>query len=133
MQGGKISKRANEIFALHVGLNVIKYYMMYDLTYNLLLPVDVQEQLKSYLKENFNMECPNLEDNICDTQEYEINLLNALHWTHHECKLVNKECYHYDIWAYAKIFYHLELYNIPRLKSMYDEYMESHNLKKQES
>lgn len=125
LSGKMSSKRANEIFALHVGLNVIKYYMMYDLTYKLSFPLEFVKEIKIHMKEKFDMECPTIDNNICDIQEYESNLLNALHWTHHKCDLVSKECYHYDIWAYAKIFYHLELYNAPRLKNLYSEYLKN--------
>lgn len=122
---GKVFQKVNEIVALHVGLNVIKYYMMYDLTCNLSYPQDIQNQIKAYLRENFDMGFPGLEDNICDAQEYETNLLNALHWTHHECDLIGRECYQYDIWAYAKIFYHLEVYNQPKIEEAYKGYVEN--------
>lgn len=117
LNGKKISGRANEILALHVGLSVIKYYMIYDFLHNLDLSAKQTEQAKAYLMKNFDLSLPSLDDNICDTQEYEKNLLNALHWTIYNCELLKKDCYRYDIWAYAKIFYHLELYNTPKLKT----------------
>lgn len=116
LNGKKISKRANEILALHVGLAVIKYYMIYDFLQNSNLPTEQIKKAKSYLMKNFDLSLPSIDDNICDTQEYQKNLLNALHWTIHNCTSLKKECYCYDIWAYAKIFYHLELYNTPKLK-----------------
>lgn len=124
-----IHKKINEIFALYAALNVIKYYMMYDITYQLNISEYEKKNLKTYLRDNFNMESPSIDENICDTQEYEFNLTNALYWTHcYRCKSTNICCFHYDIWAYAKIFYHLELYNIPRLKSMYIEYLKNNNI-----
>ena len=118
LKGKKISARANEILALHVGLSVIKYYMIYDFLHNsnFSFSAEQEEQAKAYLMKNFDLSLPSLDDNICDTQEYEKNLLNALHWTIYDCKF-KKDCYRYDIWAYAKIFYHLELYNMPKLKA----------------
>ena len=59
---------------------------------------------------------------------YEADLTNALYWTHYKCELTNTNCFHYDIWAYAKIFYHLELYNKPRLDEMHREYLEMNNV-----
>ncbi len=37
----------------------------------------------------------------------------------------NKECFHYDIWAYAKLFYHLELYNQPAFTTACHEYLKT--------
>lgn len=128
LEGVAIPKKINEIFALYVALNVIKYYMMYDLTYGINMPLDVKNDLKAYLRDNFDMKLPSVDENICDTQEYEANLTNALYWTHYKCELTNTNCFHYDIWAYAKIFYHLELYNKPRLDEMYREYLEMNNV-----
>lgn len=116
MPGAKkqIPKRVNEIFALHTALSVLKLFMMYDIVCK--LPAAKERQaVKSYLVENFCIILPTIDDNICDTQEYGQNLCNALLWTHHKCGIAGDECFHYDIWAYAKIFYHIELYNRPRL------------------
>lgn len=116
--------RANSLFALHVGLNVIKFYMIYDWVKELEISSSSKERMKVYLKEHFDMAMPAVDENICDTQEYQMNLLNALCRTHHRCSFKRKECYHYDIWAYAKIFYHLELYNRPRFEKVLTEYRE---------
>lgn len=97
--------RANAALALYAGLYIIKYYMMFDLIKNASLPLDQQNAVKIYLSRNFDMELPSLNDNICDTQEYRSNLINALYWTYSECTILNRDCFQYDIWAYAKIFY----------------------------
>lgn len=124
-----IHQKMNEIFALHVALNVIKYYMMYDITYKLNISANEKSDIKTYLRDNFNMELPSIKENICDSQEYESNLTNALYWTHYyKCEATKADCFHYDIWAYAKIFYHLELYNKPRLEKMYVEYLKKNNI-----
>lgn len=115
--GAKIKKNANEIFALYVGLNVIKFYMMQQLTKN--IPLNTKNGIIHYLKENFNMKFPTLSENICDTQEYRENLSNAIYWSHHFCHLKQDNCFHYDIWAYSKIFYHLEIYNKNNLNDVY--------------
>lgn len=133
VNGKPIPKKINEIFALYVSLNVIKYYMMYDMTHKLNISKNAKENIKTYLRDNFNMESPSIDENICDTQEYESNLTNALYWTRcYWCKTTNVYCVRYDIWAYAKIFYHLELYNIPRLQNMYTEYLKTNNIVIQE-
>lgn len=126
LKGGKIPKRINEIFALYVGLAVIKHYMIYDTLRNLDIPFDTKNKMKMYLIKNFDMSLPSIDDNICDTQEYQKNLSNALHWTHHVCELNDKVCYHYDIWAYAKIFYHLELYNKEKFDIVCKTYLREH-------
>lgn len=118
--GAAIQKNANEIFALYVGLNVIKFYMMYDLTKE--MSSQKRNAVIRYLKEKFEIKFPTLNENICDTQEYRKNLFNALYWSHHYCDIKANECFHYDIWAYSKIFYHLELYNEEHLKNAYNTY-----------
>ncbi|MCM1540646.1 MAG: hypothetical protein NC121_05230 [Blautia sp.] len=132
LKAGVDAQRANEFFALHAGLNVIKYYMMYDLTHDQGFSVDAEARVKNFLRENFNMRLPSISENICDTQEYELNMRNALHWTHHKCVYTNRECYHYDVWAYAKLFYHLELYNKPMINDAYQKLVENNDSHKEE-
>lgn len=119
-KGAKIVKQANEILALHVGINVIKFYMMYDFLHELDISSEFQKELSTYLREQFNMQFPS--ENICDIQSYEENILNALYWSHQKCDITNRECFRFDIWAYSKIFYHLELYNKDFLSNAYHEY-----------
>lgn len=106
-KGAKINKYANEIFALQVGLDVIKVYMIRDYVNQ----YENQKLFIEYMKNNFNMNFPSLKDNICDKHDYKTNLRNALYRTHCQCEFKNNECFHYDILAYSKIFYHLEIYN----------------------
>lgn len=120
----KIPQRVNEILALGVALGVIKYFMMYDIVFELSASEEKQK-VKKYLVDNFEIILPDLDDNICDTQEYAQNLFNALLWTHHKCNKIGRECFHYDIWAYSKIFYHIELINKSRLNEIYIRYANS--------
>lgn len=121
---GQIPIRVNEILALYTSLAVLKDYMMYDKIADI-NDFGAQSELTNYLKDNFHIILPSLEENICDTQEYQENLFNALYWSHHHCEEIDFECYHYDIWAYAKIFYHVERYNMPRLQETHEQYMNS--------
>lgn len=116
-------KRANELFALYVGIGIIKYFMIYDVLYKI---PSAEEKLaiKHYLKDHFEIILPNLDDKICDTQEYTENLCNALLWTHTECSYRSSECYRYDIWAYSTIFYHIEAYNKSRLENIINKFKE---------
>lgn len=121
--GAKIIKNANEIVGLYAGLNIIKFYMIYELVckeeynekFNLLI----------YLKKNFDMDSPIIEENICDTKSYRENMANALYRSHHYCNQIKKDCYHFDIWAYSKLFYHLELYNKENLDNIYKNYIKT--------
>lgn len=131
--GAKIRKNANEIFALYVGLNVIKYYMMYDFIEGLNLSLEEKMNVHNYLKSNFDIAFPSSDENICDVQEYKENLINALYWTHDICDISQKECFRYDIWAYSKLFYHLEIYNKPIMKDVYKNFgVENSDTKEQE-
>ncbi len=121
--GSTIVKNANEIFALYVGLNVIKAFMQYDIYKRIDDPSIDKISVCNYLKNNFNMQLPSKDKNICDTQNYQDNIVNALYWSHHFCKIKGGNCFHYDIWAYAKIFYHLEMYNQKYIENVYQDYL----------
>lgn len=120
-----INKNINEILALYSALNIIKYYMMVDLTLKSDLSLEEQGEARRYLKENYNMIMPNKTENICDTQEYRKNILNALYWSHQKCKYTGKECFKYDLWTYSNIFYHLEKYNETYIKKVFEDYIQS--------
>lgn len=115
--GVKINKYANEILALHVGLYVIKAYMIYDLEF----PVEDRSMYIKYMVDNFNMEFPSVECNISPKRDYYTDLLNTLFNTHNLCDIKGNECFHYDILAYSKIFYHLEVYNRENIKRVHQE------------
>lgn len=109
--GANIRKNANEIFALYTGLYVIKYFMIYAAVENQGIPDTTKKTFIEYLRTNFDMKFPDSKEKICDEQDYLDNLVNSLYWSHQECQISNNECFRYDIWAYSKIFYHLEIYN----------------------
>lgn len=119
--GTEIPKKVNELLALSIGLNVIKAFMMFELLDS--LPLEHNTDVKKYLKTKFNMQLPSVEENICDIQEYRKNIVNALYRSHRKCNITQNECFRYDIWAYAKIFYHLEIYNQEHLRKCYQEYI----------
>lgn len=119
-------KRANEMFALFSGLGIVKDFMMYDVL-NKISSFKERQSVKCYLRDNFNILLPTLDDKICDTQEYTENLYNALLWTHNKCDYKTSECYHYDIWSYATIFYHIEVRNRDSLKKLCEIYYKEQN------
>lgn len=121
--GAKINKYANEILGLQVGLDVIKVYMIRDLE---ILDKD-KNLVIEYMKDNFNMKFPPLKDNVCDKHDYYTNLRNALYRTHDKCAFKGDVCFHYDILAYSKIFYHLELYNKKDFIKTYQEFLQNVN------
>jgi len=123
-KGADIPQNANEMFALTVGSNVIKFYMMYDFLHKLDASPEEKYKIREYIKENFIIQYPSLNENICDTHEYKQNIYNALLWSHPICNFTKKECFQYDIWAYSKIFYHLELYNRKYFEDIYKQYIE---------
>lgn len=127
-----ISIKQNEKFALYVGLGLIKHYMMYNFLVNLPASSEDKRKIKIFLAKNFDMSLPSVKENICDIQDYETNLINALYWTNHKCDITCNNCFQYDIWAYAKIFYHLELYNKSKLNDTYMEYLKTNNITKEQ-
>lgn len=119
--GASIAKNANEMLGLYAGLGVLKYYMVYDLLGGQ-GDATVEEDAKRYLMDHYEVKFPG---NIRDLNTYQDNMFNALYWSHCSCNYKQGECFCYDIWAYAKIFYHLELYNQEYLKNTYQEYLEA--------
>lgn len=122
--GVRINKYANEMLALQIGLDVVKVYMIRDLICDLKISKEYIDGVIEYMKDNFNMDYPLLKDNICDKHDYQTNLRNALFRTHSFCDFKKNECFQYDIFSYAKIFYHLELYNRPMFKATYEKCIE---------
>lgn len=106
----KMPDNSNELLAFYTALNVIKMYMIYDK-----LNGNKDQGLLLYLKENFDMETPTIEENICDVNEYILNIANAIGRTQIHCKRAKSNCNKFDIWAYANIFFHLEIYNQKKL------------------
>lgn len=125
VRGQKILKTANEWLAVYTGINVIKSYMVYGLLYNHSMPQSAKFKVKEYLTNHFQLDFP---PNICDTRQYNENLVNALHRTHTICKNTKTTCFQYDIWAYSKVFYHLELYNQENLYKAYKSFLQTENL-----
>lgn len=121
--GAQIPNNANEALALYTGLSVVKFYMMYSSIFSLNLTTESEYKAVKHLRECYNMKFPDYNENICDEQEYEKNLINALYWTHQKCNIVNRSCFCYDIWAYSSIYYHLELYNKPYFDNFLQEYI----------
>lgn len=125
-------KSVNEYVALYVALSVIKAFMMEDVVREnekSIITPEIKNEIKTYIKNNFSMSLPPLDKNIRDAQSYEKNMINALYWCHRICPTIKtKECFQYDIWAYSKIFYHLEIYNKPFLEKCWQNYLEQHSL-----
>lgn len=123
-----IAKNTNEIFALYVGLGVIKFYMTYTLVEPLNIPSKTKENIVKYLVNNLSIQFPAPSENICDVQNYKTNLINSLYWTHQQCNITSKECFCYDIWAYSKIFYHIELHNKKYFEESFQEYIKNRKI-----
>lgn len=123
--GAKIPKNSNEALALYVGLSVIKFYMMHSFICELDLTQKTEEKTLKYLREKYNMRLPGSDEQICDEQAYQTNLINSLYWTHRHCKITNQKCFSYDTWAYSKIFYHIELYNRPYFEKFIQDYIKT--------
>lgn len=114
----KMPNNSNELLAFFTGLNLIKMYMIFDkMNGN-----NIDDDLLKYLKENFDMECPTIDENICDVNEYILNIANAIGRTQIYCGKAKRVCNKFDIWAYANIFFHLEKYNQERLEIFCTKY-----------
>lgn len=121
--GKRTAKNANELLALRTGLSTVKAYMIYGAIYDLQMSYEEKDKFRKYLTENFVLKFPS---NICDARPYEENFANALYQSHSICPATGKKCFHYDIWAYAKLFYHLELYNQPAFAIASQDYLKNH-------
>lgn len=101
----------NEILAIQAGLDILKMFMLDD--YKM---ADARHQ---EIYKSFPMRFPDIV--VCDKNSYGNNLVSALSRTG-KCYKRNEPCTKFDIWAYAKIFYHIELHNAPLL----EQYIQSH-------
>ena len=108
---------------MQVGLDVVKVFMISDIIHDMGIAKEDINITVEYMKDNFNMRFPILKDNICDKHDYRTNLRNALFKTHYWCDCKGSECFCYDVFAYSKVFYHLELYNRKDFIRTYQEYL----------
>lgn len=122
--GAKIAKNANELLALYSGLAVIKFFMIFQHVQSLSISENEKKAMGKYLQNNFDILFPDIEENICDTKEYENNIANALLWTHSDCDILKRECFRFEPWSYATIFYHVEALNKQKFKDACAKYEE---------
>ncbi len=116
----------NEVLAAYVGLYLLKAFMIEDRFKNSIDPC------KIHIIKKFGMKFPPLEQNICDQSCYRDNFVRSLNRIPKYCEYKNSYCIQFDVWAYSKIFYHLEKYNIPLFNAFCKEYYESTSTKPSE-
>lgn len=116
----EIPKTSNETLAFYVGMEVVKYYMIYEIWHDSKSPVYGNDKAKEYITKNFSMQFPS---NICDSQKYDINFANALYWSRQKRGALGDKCARFDTWAYAKLFFHLELHNRPLIEQAIADYL----------
>ena len=96
---GRKLRFPNEALAL---FSALKYLRPFIITH-FLDKYPMYKNMRNRILTDFNVSFP--EELICDKRSYVDNLLAALHRSKA-----------YDVFAYAKIFYHIDLYNINKLK-----------------
>lgn len=122
LSGTSIPNNSNEVLALFCGVYLIKFFMISETALKSGFKDEELKNFIDYLEENFTMKFPHEGENICDTQQYRKNIVNALYWSHFKCDVINRECFKYEPWAYATIFYHLEVYNKQQFENLVNAY-----------
>lgn len=112
-------KYCNETFAVLVCMEVLKKAMVYEMAEEI---KDTQAALKfkEKLYRDYRMQYPDYR--YGDKTDYLKNMCYDMGNTHELCEHKDGECYHFDIFAYAKIFYHLEKHNRDIICDMFQEY-----------
>lgn len=128
---GKVGKQwvrnTNEIVALHAGIIILQRNMIYDFINTLNISEEDKVPLTQFLNKNFKMRFPSTLENICEKQNYDEGLCSDLSRTYHYCDCKKGICFHYDVFAYSKIFYHIEMKNREQLNDLYQDYMNAKN------
>ena len=117
----------NEMLATTVSLGYLRYKMIILMIDEKRCPSEKEDKMREYLRDNYILGYP---DNLSDEEDYRLNMYHDLTETYEQCRYKEKSepelenvCYHFDIFAYAKIFYHLERENRKGLEEMYDAYI----------
>jgi len=100
---------ANEILSMSMGLNLLKMYMIKDK-----FGIWGDAEKKKICIEGFSFTLPGIDQNTHDKKDYRENISITMRKSHHCIYDRKKICEKFDVWAYSKIFFHLDNYNIER-------------------
>lgn len=124
---GKVGKQwvrnTNELVALQVGIIILQRNIIFDFINTSDVSDEDKVPMTQFFKENFKMQFPSIKENICEKQDYAAGLCADLSRTYHDCKYKKDRCFHFDVFAYSKIFYHLEMKNREQLNDLYQDYI----------
>lgn len=128
---GRVGKQwvrnANEIVALQAGTIILQRNVIYDFIEAKNVSEEDKVPMTQFFKEKFKLNFPSKDENLCEKKDYVEGLCADLSKTYHYCKHKNATCFHYDVFAYSKIFYHIEMKNREQLNDIYQSYMNSKN------
>ena len=102
---------ANEILAMSMGLNLLKMYMIMDK-----FGLAGDAQMKKLCIDGFSFTFPGIDLNTHDKKEYRENISITMSKSNHCVYDKQKICEKFDVWAYSKIFFHLDNYNTERFR-----------------
>ena len=122
-KGKQWVRNTNEIVALYAGLIVLQRNMVDDFISTLDISDKDRILMTQFFNENFKIKLPSILENICEKQDYAVGLCTDLSRTYHDCKYKKGICFHFDVFAYSKIFYHIEMKNRWQLNDLYQDYL----------
>lgn len=122
-KGKQWVRNTNEIVALNVGIIILQRNVIYDFISALDISDEEKVLMTKFFIENFKMRFPSLLENICEKQDYAEGLCADLSRTYHDCTYKKGICFHLDVFAYSKIFYHIEMKNREQFNDLYQDYM----------
>lgn len=114
-------KYANEAFAVLVSMELLQKTMVYELAESI-SDARIAKDFREKLYREYKMQYP--DDKYGDKGDYCKNMCYDMGNTHESCEhKKGSECFHFDIFAYAKIFYHLEKWNRSIIEQKYGRYI----------
>ena len=122
-EGHQWVRNTNEIVALQTGILILQRNMIYDFMSTLDISDEEKVPMAKFFKDNFKMRYPSILEHMCEKQGYAEGLCADLSRTYHNCEYKRGICFHYDVFAYSKIFYHIEMKNRGQLNDLYQDYI----------
>ena len=122
-EGKQWVRNANELVALQVSMLILQRNMIYDFIGTLNISDEDKVSMKQFLIDNFQMKFPSILENICEKQDYASGLCADLSRTYNDCEYKKGRCCHFDVFAYSRVFYYIEMYNRKRFNDVYQDYL----------
>ena len=112
---------ANEIMAFDMGIEYLYHAMLEEIADDHGLGYEQKIAFKSDAIKNYGLVYP--DGHRCDEGDYRKNIIHDLRNTYERCIHKGAVCHHFDLFAYSRIYYHLEECNRNALEQICQRYV----------